>query len=329
MDLTGPPPAPPAGGRGAWNRPALVAHARDSIARGSKSFAMASKLFDRVTRERAWLLYAWCRKCDDIADGQDHGGTMRGVADGQARLSTLRVLTDAALRGEPTGDPAFDGFGVVMRECAIPHRYAHDLLEGFALDARDWRPRSEADMLRYCYHVAGAVGCMMAVLMGVDPEDEATLDRACDLGIAFQLANIARDISEDELADRCYLPVEWLVEMDMPPGEHMKPWLRPQLAMLGRRLANMAAAYEDSARHGTGALPARAAWAVLAAAGIYGDIAREVARRGEHAWDHRVVTPGREKLGWVIRAGRQVPGRARRWPAGAARAAGLWTRPTV
>lgn len=114
------------------DRPALVAHARDSIARGSKSFAMASKLFDPVTRERAWLLYAWCRKCDDIADGQDHGGTMSGVTDGQARLSTLRVLTDAALRGEPTGDPAFDGFGVVMRECAIPHRYAHDLLEGFA-----------------------------------------------------------------------------------------------------------------------------------------------------------------------------------------------------
>ena len=125
---------------------------------------MASTLFDRVTRERAWLLYAWCRKCDDIADGQDHGGTLTGVSDGQARLSTIRVMTDMALRGEATGDPAFDGFGVVMRECAIPARYAHDLIEGFALDARDWRPRSQDDMLRYCYHVAGAVGCMMAVL---------------------------------------------------------------------------------------------------------------------------------------------------------------------
>ncbi|WIW88442.1 phytoene/squalene synthase family protein [Sphingobium sp. V4] len=308
------------------DRAALVAHARDSIARGSKSFAMASKLFDRQTRERAWLLYAWCRKCDDIADGQDHGGTLRGVADGQARLSTIRVLTDAALRGDRTGDPAFDGFGVVMRECAIPDRYAHDLIEGFALDARDWRPRSEADMLRYCYHVAGAVGCMMAVLMGVDPADEATLDRACDLGLAFQLANIARDISEDEAADRCYLPEEWLVEMDIPPGEHMKPWARPRLAVLARRLADMAAAYEESARHGTGVLPARAAWAVLAAAGIYGDIAREVARRGEQAWDHRVVTLRREKLGWVIRAGLQVPGRAGHWPAASPRSADLWTR---
>lgn len=309
------------------DRAALVAHARDSIARGSKSFAMASRLFDRVTRERAWLLYAWCRTCDDIADGQDHGGTLTGVADGQARLSMMRVLTDKALHGAPTGDPAFDGFGVVMRECAIPARYAHDLIEGFALDARDWRPRSEADMLRYCYHVAGAVGCMMAVLMGVDPNDWATLDRACDLGLAFQLANIARDISEDEAADRCYLPEEWLVEMDIPPGEHMKPWVRPRLAILARRLADMAAAYEESARHGTGALPPRAAWAVLAAAGIYGDIARQVARRGEHAWDHRVVTPRRDKLGWVARAALQVPGRARRWPADRPRPATLWTRP--
>tara|TARA_R110000868_G_scaffold79256_4_gene225583 strand:- start:52 stop:1008 length:957 start_codon:yes stop_codon:yes gene_type:complete len=312
-----------------FDRPALVAHARQSIARGSKSFAMASTLFDPQTRERAWLLYAWCRKCDDIADGQDHGGTLQGVVDGQARLSTIRVMTDSALRGEPTGDPAFDGFGMVMRECAIPARYAHDLIEGFALDAREWRPRSQDDMLRYCYHVAGAVGCMMAVLMGVDPDDQATLDRACDLGLAFQLANIARDISEDEAADRCYLPQEWLAEMDMPPGEHMKPWLRPRLAILARRMADMAAAYEESARHGTGALPPRAAWAVLAAAGIYGDIAREVARRGEQAWDARVITTKAAKLGWVARAGMQVIGRARRWPADTPRPAHLWTRPAV
>ncbi|MDI1296028.1 MAG: phytoene/squalene synthase family protein [bacterium] len=307
----------------------MVAHARDSIARGSKSFALASKLFDRVTRERAWLLYAWCRKCDDIADGQAPGGTMTWVADGQARLSTIRTLTDAALQGDPTGDPAFDGFGVVMRECAIPARYAHDLIEGFALDAREWRPRSQDDMLRYCYHVAGAVGCMMAVLMGVDPDDHATLDRACDLGLAFQLANIARDVSEDEAADRCYLPEEWLVEMDLPPGEHMKPWARPRLGVLGQRLATMAAAYEDSARHGTGALLPRAAWAVLAAAGIYGDIAREVARRGPHAWDRRVVTSKWAKLGWVARAGLQVAGRAIRWPIATPRPAHLWSRPSA
>jgi phytoene synthase len=311
-------------------RAELVAHARASIARGSKSFAMASKLFDPVTRERAWLLYAWCRKCDDLADGQDHGGEMTpagpGAPDAQRRLSTIRALTAAALRGEPTGDPAFDGFGLVAAECRIPHRFADDLIEGFALDARDWRPRTEADLLQYCYHVAGAVGLMMAVVMGVDPDDHATLDRACDLGLAFQLANIARDVAEDERAGRCYLPQEWLAEMDMPPGELMKPWLRPRLSVLGRRLATMAAAYEQSARRGTPALPLRSAWAVLAAAGIYGDIAREVARRGEHAWDSRIVTPKRDKIGWLWRGWWLALSRTR-WYRPIARPATLWTRP--
>ncbi len=83
---------------------------------------------------------------------------------------------------------------------------ARQVIEGFALDAADWQPRTEADLLRYCWHVAGAVGVMMAVVMGVDPTDDDTLERAADLGMAFQLANIARDIAEDDAADRCYIP---------------------------------------------------------------------------------------------------------------------------
>ena len=73
-------------------RDALVAAARASIARGSKSFAAASLLFDPETRARAWLLYAWCRRCDDIADGQDHGHGMTPVADAPARLARRDML---------------------------------------------------------------------------------------------------------------------------------------------------------------------------------------------------------------------------------------------
>ena len=306
------------------DRAALVAHARSTIAKGSKSFAAASRLFDRATRERAQLLYAWCRACDDIADGQVLGHGASAVQDATARLSRMRALTAKALAGEETGDASFDCLGVVAAETGLPARYAHDLIDGFALDAQDWRPRSEGDLLRYCYHVAGTVGCMMAVVMGVSPGDRAVLDRACDLGIAFQLANIARDISEDDTIDRCYLPVEWLVEVDIPPGEHMKPPFRPRLALLARRLATMAERYEASARTGSRALSFRSAWAVLAAAGIYGDIAREVAARGERAWDRRVSTSGADKLGWVLTAGWQA---ARRSALPDVSRAGLWTRP--
>lgn len=308
------------------NRAALVAAARDSIVAGSKSFASASRLFDRATRERAWLLYNWCRRCDDLADGQVAGHGMRAVADPLARLETIRSLTEAALRGEETGDPAFDALGVVAAECAIPHRLPRDLVRGFALDAVEFQPRHERDLYRYCYHVAGSVGVMMAIVMGVRPDDDATLDRACDLGIAFQLANIARDIGEDDAAGRCYLPDEWLAEMDVPPGEQMKPWYRPQLATLARQLAERAERYEASARFGTPALPFRSAWAVLAAAGIYGDIARKVADRGEQAWDSRVMTSRAEKAAWITRALAQTATRRVRWGRGGSRD-GLWRRP--
>jgi phytoene synthase len=306
-------------------RAALVETARASIARGSKSFAAASKLFDPVVRERAWLLYAWCRACDDLVDGQDHGHDRTIVTDAQARVARVRTLSDMALDGQPTGEPAFDALGVVARETGLPRRFVHDVIDGFQLDADDWRPRTENDLYRYCYHVAGAVGCLMAVVMGVSPEDDATLDRACDLGLAFQLANIARDIDEDDRVARCYLPDEWLAEMDMPPGQHMKPPYRPRLAVLARRLASRAQQHEDSAAIGTKALSFRSAWAVLAAAGIYGDIARTVAARGERAWDNRATTSKAAKLGWIARAAVRA---ARRGSLpDTPRDRRLWTRP--
>jgi len=308
------------------SRAAIVATAHEAIARGSKSFAAASLLFDRKTRERAWLLYAWCRRCDDLADGQEYGHDLSAVPDPAARLALIRRLTDAALAGEIVGDPAFDALRIVAAETRLPHRFAHDLIEGFRLDLEDWRPRSEGDLYRYCYHVAGAVGCMMAIAMGVSPDDEDTLDRACDLGMAFQLANIARDIEEDDRGGRCYLPEEWLVEMDVPPGQHMKPPFRPRLTVLARRLVDRAAAFEASARVGTRRLGLRSAWAVLAAAGIYGAIGREVVARGDHAWDHRAGTSAAAKIGWIARALGQAVQRNRLYPA-AARDPDLWVRP--
>lgn len=310
------------------DRAALVTHARDSIARGSKSFAVASKLFDPQTRERAWLLYCWCRKCDDIADGQDHGGTLTKVDNPEERLAHLRTMTERALAGDATGDPAFDALALVVAECGIPHQWPRDLIQGFAMDADDFSPRTTDDLLTYCYHVAGVVGLMMAVVMGVDPRDDATLDRACDLGLAFQLANIARDIGEDADGGRCYIPATWLGKADIPPGEHMKPHYRAALAGIGAQLASMAGAYETSARAGTPDLPFRSAWAVLAAAGIYGDIARSVAARGPTAWDARVYTSGAEKLGWVWKAYWQSLARKRPYNA-TARPAALWSRPPI
>jgi len=293
----------------------LVAEAERIIREGSKSFRFASNLFDQETRERAWLLYSWCRACDDIADGQTLGHDAVAPANPGERLAFLRDATDRALAGETIGVAPFDALRLVSAECGIPRRFIDDHLAGFALDAEGWRPQSEGDLLRYCYHVAGAVGGMMAVIMGVSPDEEETLDRAADLGIAFQLANIARDLVEDAGVGRTYVPADWLDGGELDAGE------RVGLARIAQRLEALAAPYEASARVGATHLPFRARWAVLSAANIYGSIARRVVARGPTAWDSRTVIHKPEKLFLVINALVECGDK----PAPVDRA-GLWTR---
>ncbi|MXO94865.1 phytoene/squalene synthase family protein [Erythrobacter aquimaris] len=297
--------ATPARAGGGRERSALVAKSHDAIAEGSQSFAAASKLFDRTTRERSWLLYAWCRRCDDIADNQDKGGPLGDQGDlksAEDRVQAIRVLTKRALDEQPTADFAFDAFGLVADECGLDWDMANDMIGGFALDATRWQPRTEADMMRYCYHVAGSVGIMMAVIMGVPKDDGETLDRACDLGLAFQIANIARDITEDAEAGRCYLPATWLAELDWQAGEHALPENRFKLASLMPRLIALMEKHEEASKLGAKKLRFRQRWAVLAAANIYGAIGRKVLNRGQLAWDKRVRVGGLEKSWHVTTA---------------------------
>ena len=281
------------------NRADLVAQAQEAISRGSKSFRMASRLFDRTTRERAWLLYCWCRHCDDLCDGQELGHAGSAAPAG---MSEAVALTEKVLAGRTTGRLPFDALGALLTECAVPHNYIRDHLAGFVLDEQGWSPRDEGGLIRYCYHVAGAVGCMMAVVMGVSPDDEETLERACDLGIAFQLSNIVRDIADDHRTGRCYLPQLWLDEVGLDRETLLLPEHRPRLVSLAARLCGLAESYEASARAGIERLPFRARWAVLAAAGIYGRIGRRVAALGPDAWEARVVVPRRTKARIMIGA---------------------------
>ncbi len=304
------------------DRAALVAAAAATIAKGSQSFAAASRLFAPATRERVWLLYAWCRAADDLTDGQDLGHGAAAPNDPAAVQAQLEVLTAAALDGDELVPVPFAALRQVARETAMPRRFISDHLAGFALDAQDWRPQGEDDLLRYCYHVAGTVGCMMAVVMGVPTGDDDTLDRACDLGQAFQLANIARDVVPDAGAGRCYLPAVWLAEAGLDAADLTAPQHRPALAQLARRLVEMARDYRCSARVGAARLPLRSRLAVLAADGIYGAIGEKVAVLGERAWDQRVRIGSAGKLGMLGMAALRSIGNPSAFPR-----TGLWTRP--
>ena len=138
-------------------RQRLVEDAQRTIAAGSKSFRFASQIFDLPTRERSWLLYSWCRACDDVTDGQTLGHNAQAPDRPEERLAFLRANTDKALGGKPTGLVPFDALAAVAAEVAIPSDLPHDHLAGFARDAAGWAPANEEELLSYCYQVAGAV----------------------------------------------------------------------------------------------------------------------------------------------------------------------------
>jgi len=266
---------------------AVVANSRHMIQVGSKSFSAAARLFDEQTRDGAYMLYAWCRYCDDEIDGQHLGfrDQEKSSAGAMQRFERLQELTHRALAGEHTGDPVFEAFRRVVEQHAIPARYPLDLLEGFAMDVRGRTYSGFADTLEYCYHVAGVVGVMMAHVMGAQGED--TLNRACDLGMAFQLTNISRDVIDDAENGRVYLPEQWLREAGVAPDEIAAAHHRDAVFKVVARMLDEAERYYSSAREGLRGLPFRSAWAVATANGVYRDIGRKVMRRGAHAWDDR------------------------------------------
>jgi phytoene synthase len=281
----------------------LTRWAKHSIARGSRSFALASRLFDPQTRRRAWLLYAWCRHCDDVIDGQDGGqGRVATETEVAARLAELRGKTHDAIAGSINEINAFGALSSVAHETRMPEAYPLAHLAGYAMDVHERRFRHIEDTLDYCHHVAGVVGEMMAVVMGVPPERRDMLLRAADLGVAFQLTNIARDVFDDAALGRCYLPEDWLADAGIPPGDHVRPEHRGALAAIVGRLLDLADAYYAAAHEGALRLPRRAAWAVLSAADIYGAIGAKVRAAGPAAWDHRQSTSTATKLGFVARA---------------------------
>ncbi|MEO1609318.1 MAG: phytoene/squalene synthase family protein [Pseudomonadota bacterium] len=310
--------------------PSLVEFSRQRIEKGSRSFAVAAKLFAPTTRDSAYMLYAWCRHCDDVIDGQalGHIDTTNAAPSGTDALAAVQELkekTRRACRGD-ADEPVFQALAAVAQKHEIPEKYPLDLIAGFQMDAEERQYNMIEDTLEYCYHVAGVVGVMMAMVMGVEGKERAVLNRACDLGIAFQLTNIARDVIPDHEAGRVYLPEVWLREAGLTRASLAEQANRAALASIARRLLDIAEPYYQSANYGLADLPLRSAWAVATALKVYRAIGVEVRRRGAGAWDTRTSTNTLTKLGGVaagLAIAMHTRGKAAAGP-GYSRS-GLWT----
>jgi phytoene synthase len=269
-----------------------VAACRKLLSCGSRTFFAASFLLPTAIRGSASVLYAFCRLADDAVDVADNGAV---------GLLNMRERLDLAYAGTPLQLPADRAFAHVVAKYAMPRELPEALLEGFEWDVLDRRYDDFEQVQAYAARVAGSVGAMMAVLMGV--RDPDVVARACDLGCAMQLSNIARDVGEDARMGRLYLPRQWLAEAGLDADR----WLQQpdhchEIAIVIQRLLRAADDIYERVDAGIERLPAMCRPGIRAARLLYAEIGHQV---GRHAFDsvtRRAVVSGWRKTPLLARA---------------------------
>jgi phytoene synthase len=259
---------------------------------GSRTFYAASFLLPRKVREPACALYAFCRVADDAVD-EDGGGL--------AALVELNARLDRIYGRDPLPVGVERAFADVVARFAIPRALPEALLQGFAWDVEGRRYEDLEALQAYAARVAGTVGAMMAVLMGARSSD--ALARACDLGVAMQLSNIARDVGEDARAGRLYLPLSWLREAGIDPESWLaNPVHSDALAGVVRRLLEAADVLYRRVGSGVAQLPLACRPGINASRILYAEIGREVERQGGNAIARRAVVSASRKARLIARS---------------------------
>ena len=281
--------------------PQALAAADSALARKGRSFHWARRLLGATHAARATRLYGFCRHLDDLADEAISPETARAKLEAAQREITLGESRDPVIR---------DGIQL-LRECRIAPEIALELIEGIRSDLWEVRVPDEAALLRYCYRVAGTVGLMMCGALGV--REAAAFRHAIDLGIAMQLTNICRDVTEDGALGRRYLPASMIGEVE--PAELVCP--SHGLQTRARRgvadLLAKAERYYRSGENGLPYLPLRARTGILVAARVYRAIGTRLNERDHAFWLGRVVISDHEKTALTARALLSAPWRSSFW----------------
>ena len=252
---------------------------RRLLSHGSKSFYIASHFLPRALRESASGLYAFCRIADDLVDLGD---------DPRRALVSLHRRLDLIYAGQPDNHPIDRVLSQIVIDHKLPRGLLDALLEGFEWDTKGREYQTLAEVCDYGARVAGTVGVMMAILMGV--KDHATLARAADLGVAMQLTNICRDVGEDARAGRLYLPRELMREAGIEPESFLRnPTPGGQLTQVLQQILSEAQRRYQLADEGIRQLPRGCRPGILAARRLYAEIGQTVVRNGYDSISQRAV----------------------------------------
>ncbi|HEY8518372.1 MAG TPA: squalene synthase HpnC [Candidatus Binatia bacterium] len=266
------------------------AFCQDVTRKSSSNFFRAFQLLAPVQRRALFAVYAFCRFVDDAADE----ATPR---DPETLLTLWRSELDAVYNGTPTRKVGV-ALADAVRRFNLDRRHFEDILRGVEMDLTRKRYETWEEMQQYCYLVASAVGLLCIEIFGYT--NPAARSYAVDLGLAFQLTNILRDVEEDAKRGRIYLPLEDLRRFGVGEEELLAGRYSPRVAALLAFESGRARAFYLRAK---GTLPPedrRSLAAAEAMRAIYERLLDRIERRRFDVFGRRVALPGYEKVSLAV-----------------------------
>ena len=264
-------------------------YCRQKAAQSGSSFYYSFMFLPPPRRRAITALYAFCREVDDVVDETSDPGVA------QAKLAWWREQVHATFAGTPQ-HPVALALQPVVAAFGLPEMHFQSVIDGMTMDLERSRYLDFADLEAYCHRVAGVVGLLSAEIFGyVNP---ATRHYARDLGIAFQLTNIIRDVGEDARRGRLYLPQDDLARHGVTAASVLHCQSSDAFRAL---MADEVARARDWYERAFASLPAedRAAQRPgLIMAAIYRALLDEIVRDGYGVLDHRVALTPLRKL-WI------------------------------
>jgi phytoene synthase len=270
-------------------------YVQNKAASSGSSFYYAFLFLPKQRRAAITAFYAFCREVDDVVDET----TDPGVA--ATKLAWWQTEVSSAYAGKPT-HPVMQALMPLAAEFKIEPRHLHAIIDGCQMDLEQTRYLDFPGLQRYCHLVAGVVGEVSAQIFGqTDPD---TTRYAHTLGLAFQLTNIIRDVGEDALMGRIYLPVNELQQFDVKAHEILKRTYSDRFTALMRFQAERAHRYYDQAMAMLPAADRRAQKPGLMMASIYRTLLREIEADNFQVLHQRnSLTPLRKLwLAWKVQA---------------------------
>ncbi|MCX7886904.1 MAG: presqualene diphosphate synthase HpnD [Verrucomicrobiae bacterium] len=262
------------------------------------NFYVAFLTLPRAKREAVCVIYAFMRRTDDIADDA------AGPEVAQRQLGAWRMAVAGALQGETVDEPILPALAEVVRRYGIERRYLFELLDGAEMDQHKTRFSSFDELYRYCYRVAGCVGLVVLPIFGYTDPTAPVLAEAC--GIAFQLTNILRDVKEDAVRGRIYLPAEDMRRFGVEETDIMQGRYTPEFVALMQFEAARARSYYAKAKPLLGMISADSRPALAVMMGVDERLHDKMEARGFRVFDGRTRLSVAEKFWIVLRNRRQM-----------------------